>query len=194
MFTRATIKVSYCTTRNIKAHFAAHNKKILNCETPNTEGCNCRNGENSKRCPLDGNCLVESVVYKETVTTNQPSIKAKTYHGMTQDTFKQKYYGHTHDFKNKDKYGTTLSRHIWKIKDIKSRLSENAQNNFKWNIKWQIKEMAPAYKTGNKDCKLCTSEKYHILNEDDQKSLNLRSELLSKCRHKAKWTLGKLLT
>ena len=30
IFTRATIKISYGTTRNMKAHIAAHNKKILN--------------------------------------------------------------------------------------------------------------------------------------------------------------------
>ena len=113
---------------------------------------------------------------------------------MTQDTFKKRWYGHVHDFKHREKYGTTLSRHIWKIKNLKSGLSANNQKNFKWNIKWQIVETAPAYKLGDKDCKLCISEKYHILSEDDSKSLNLRSELLSKCRHKAKWKLNKLLT
>ena len=113
---------------------------------------------------------------------------------MTQNHFKQRWYGHKHDFEHKDKYGTTLSRHLWKIKDIKSRLSENSQKNFEWNIKWDIKEKAPTYKPGEKDCKLCLAEKYHILIEDDSKSLNLRSELLSKCRHKAKWKLDKLLS
>ena len=97
----------------------------------------------------------KSVVYKATVTTNQPNLREKTYHGMTQNHFKQRWYGHKHDFEHKDKYGTTLSRHLWKIKDIKSRLSENSQKNFEWNIKWDIKEKAPTYKPGEKDCKLC---------------------------------------
>ena len=43
-------------------------------------------------------------------------------------------------------------------------------------------------------CKLCTAEKYYILNEVDHVSLNVRSELLSKCRHKAKWKLKKLIS
>ena len=73
-------------------------------------------------------------------------------------------------------------------------MNENNKRNFKWNVKWEIKERAPPYEPGNKDCKLCVSEKYHILNEDDNKSLNVRSELLSKCRHKAKWKLKELLT
>ena len=37
------------------------------------------------------------------------------------------------------------------------------------------------------------AEKYHILMEDYKQSLNCRSELLSKCRHKSKWKLVKLL-
>ena len=49
-------------------------------------------------------------------------------------------------------------------------MSANAQKNFKWNVKWQIVERVPAYKLGDKDCKLCISEKYHILIEDDIKA------------------------
>ena len=73
--------------------------------------------------------------------------------------------------------------HIWRLRDIK----------VKYSIKWEIKEKAPIYKPGAKECKLCNAEKYHILMEDHKKSLNCRSELLSKCRHKAKWKLVKLL-
>ena len=112
---------------------------------------------------------------------------------MTEGHFKNRWYGHKHDYTNKDKYGTTLSRHIWKINDIKSGLNASHRKNFKWNVRWEIIERAPAYKPGNKDCKLCIAEKYHILGEDDKTSLNVRSELLSKCRHKAKWKLCKLL-
>ena len=125
--------------------------------------------------------------------SNQPNLKEKMYHGMTKNSFKKRWYGHKSDFSNKEKYGTTLSRHIWKLKDIKSHLPVNRKKDFKWNIRWEIKEKAPAYKPGANDCKLCIAEKFHILHEDDSKSLNVRSELLSKCRHKARWKLGKLL-
>ena len=151
---------------------------------------NCRSDTS---CPLEGQCLTESVVYKATISTNQPNLKVKTYHGMTEGSFKHRWYGHKHDFTHKEKYGTTLSRHLWKIKDIKSGLSESRKKNFKWNIKGEIKEMAPPYKPGNKVCKLCIAEKFHILNEEDNTSLNVRSELLSKCRHRAKWKLRKLI-
>ena len=62
-------------------------------------------------------------------------------------------------------------------------------NKLKWDLSWEIQQSAPAYKPGYKDCKLCIAEKYYILNEVDSVSLNVRSELLSKCRHKAKWKL-----
>ena len=58
----------------------------------------------------------------------------------------------------------------------------------------EIIEKAPTYKPGSKICNLCVAEKHHILKEDDGTSLNVRSELLSKCRHMAKWKLVKLLT
>ena len=51
VFTRATFKISYCTTRNMKAHIAAHNKRILRNDVPLQEGCTCRT--NSVQCPLD---------------------------------------------------------------------------------------------------------------------------------------------
>ena len=181
IFTRSTMKVAYSTTRNMKAHIAAHNRRILSKEEESREGCNCR--ESGDPCPLEGQCLQGPLVYKATVTTKESNPITKIYHGMTGSTFKKRYGGHKHDFKHKDKYGTTLSRHIWRLRDIK----------VKYSIKWEIKEKAPIYKPGAKECKLCNAEKYHILMEDHKKSLNCRSELLSKCRHKAKWKLVKLL-
>ena len=111
IFSRATMKVAYSTTRNMKAHIAAHNRKILSKTEELSEGCNCR--ENGDPCPLGGQCLQGPMVYKATVTTKESNPISKTYHGMTGGTFKKRYGGHKSDFKHKDKYGTTLSRHIW---------------------------------------------------------------------------------
>ena len=115
IFTRATIKVSYGTTRNMKAHFSVHNRKILKNDENVAEGCNCR-PSNKDPCPLDGECLTESVVYKATVSTNQPNMNERTYHGMTENSFKERWYGHRSDFKHEEKYGTALSRYVWKLK------------------------------------------------------------------------------
>ena len=50
-FNRMTIKVSYSTTRNMKAFITAHNKNLLNQnnnDSPNDQICNCTRVE----CPL----------------------------------------------------------------------------------------------------------------------------------------------
>ena len=60
-FNRATIKVSYCTTQNMKMHVDKHNRAILNPKdpTPSERTCKCK-GENTI-CPLQGNCLQKAV-------------------------------------------------------------------------------------------------------------------------------------
>ena len=112
---------------------------------------------------------------------------------MTGDMFKKRYAGHKSDLTHKENHGTALSRYVWKIKDIIQGLNGSAKEKFKWNINWEVIEKAPTYKPGSKNCNLCIAEKHHILREDNNISLNVRSELLSMCRHKAKWKLGKLL-
>ena len=121
IFTRSTMKVAYSTTRNMKAHIAAHNRKILNKKEESSEGCNCR--ENGDLCPLEGQCLQGPMVHKAMVTTKESNPVSKTYHGITGGTFKKRYGGHRHDFKHKDKYGTTLSRYIWRLWDMKVKYS-----------------------------------------------------------------------
>ena len=55
--------------RNI---ISGHNNKILNNqekdpeEKKNDKTCNCRK---KQECPLNGKCLIESVIYKVTVKT-----------------------------------------------------------------------------------------------------------------------------
>ena len=63
----------------------------------------------------------------------------------------------------------------------------------RFEIRCEIKEKASKYNPGGKDCKLCNAEKYHILMEEEKRSLNVKSELLSKCRHRAGWKLDKIV-
>ena len=183
IFKRSTLKISYSTTRNMKAHIAAHNMKILSKKDDDEQEvtCNCR--ANGPPCPLGGECQISSLVYKATVTTKDGSNVSKFYHGMTGGPFKSRYNGHKHDMRHKEIYGTTLSRHVWRLREMK----------VKFGLTWEIKEKAVIYKPGGKDCKLCNAEKYHILMANDKGSLNCRSELLSKCRHRAKWKLDKII-
>ena len=74
---------------------------------------------------------------------------------------------------------TELSKYIWLCKD-------KGQN---FEIKWKIIRIASSHKTGSKFCQLCLTEKLIILTSDQKTSLNKRSELLSKYRHKTKFKL-----
>ena len=44
-------------------------------------------GKKKKQCPLDNNCLINSVIYKANVTTDKDNI-GKNYIALTEGTFK----------------------------------------------------------------------------------------------------------
>ena len=51
-----------------------------------------------------------------------------------------------------------------------------------------VLDHAPSYVNGTRKCKLCLTEKYHIITSSEQ-LVNRRSELISKCRHENKFYL-----
>ena len=59
-------------------------------------------------------------------------------------------------------------------------------------VSWKIKAKTGVYNAGAKYCDICLTEKMHIMLADPQESLNVRSEILNKCRHKSKFTLAKI--
>ena len=73
IFNRHTLKLSYSCMPNMKAVISSHNKNMLPqdhgatatpLQQPRT--CNCKN---RSKCPLQGNCVKENVVYQATVAT-----------------------------------------------------------------------------------------------------------------------------
>ena len=177
IFNRSKVKVSYCTMNNMKRHISKHNAKICRKkEKTNAQSCNCRR---KNECPMDGQCLEKSVVYQANVSCDNPNI-VKTYVGQTEGTFKKRFGGHKHSFKNPNAPSTTLSTHIWKCKN----------SNLNPKIKWSIKAKAHAFSSGSKQCDLCLTEKVLILLADPQTSLNQRTEILAKCPHKRKFLLS----
>ena len=102
--------------------------------------------------------------------------------GSTGMTFKERYYGHDHSLNNRDANSTALSSHVWALKDAGR----------KYEITWSIRAKTGVYTAGAKFCDLCLTEKTHILLADPKESLNIRSEILNTCRHKAKFTLANL--
>ena len=103
---------------------------------------------------------------------------------MTGDTFKTRYGTHKHSFNSeKAKNSTELSKYIWKLKD----------GDVNFDVKWTVKTKAFAFKRGGRHCDLCISEKTVISLADPSSTLNTRNEIISKCRHKHKHMLVRLL-
>ena len=90
IFNRNSVKVSYSCTRNIEHIIKNHNRKITESyiEKSAETSCNCKE---KNRCPLEGNCLIKSIVYMATVETETNS---SSYIGMTGNSFKTRYYNH----------------------------------------------------------------------------------------------------
>ena len=179
---RHTVKLSYSCTPNMKSLINTHNTKLLNKTVEQTQAlanskktCNCRI---KQECPLQGNCLARTVVYKATITTQTTT---KTYVGSTEATFKKRYYAHKADMnKQANRNNTTLANFVW---DAKDRGEEPT-------VTWQILRNSKSYRCGTRKCDLCLTEKLMILKEKGPSSLNRRSELMGTCRHRRKFRLA----
>ena len=178
IFNRNTLKISYSCEKNFKSIIQSHNMKIMQQEVSKKEpnkSCNCRR---NKVCPLDGNCNIKNVIYKATTEEHPP----KFYIGSTEN-FKLRYNNHKASFKHESKKtATTLSSHVWDKKLGKEP-----------RINWDIMRQAHPYTKGQKNCDLCLTEKYLILKEiSNDGCLNKRHEMLTKCRHKHKFSLSEI--
>ena len=130
-----------------------------------------------ENCPLNGQCLKSCIVYKATV--NKPSGDV-SYLGISETPFKERYNNHTKDFKHK-RYmkNTELSKLIWELKDSREEYS----------ISWEIAASASALRSGKGRCDLCSTEKLLIIMAAPGSIINKRDEMVSKCRHRNKFTL-----
>ena len=130
--------------------------------------CNCRD---KVRCPLEGKCKQECVVYKGEVYSDPGNDRnKKVYFGLTQGEFKTEKYW----------YSTTLSSYVWEVKDKKG---------IDPILKWELIKKCRKYRAGDRDCLLCMEEKLAIASCKSRDMLNQRSEVLNSCRHKRAWLL-----
>ena len=183
IFNRNYVKVSYSCTANVQQAIHRHNLKSARNTTEQTtlnKACNCRR---KQECPMENNCMAESIIYQATVIASDNRAN-QTYIGLTKNAFKTRYYGHLQSFKHADKRAATaLSNYIWCLKD----------SNVGFSIKWRIMRHArPCTKTDYKRCQLCLWEKYFIIFHPHTASLNSRSELMNTCRHARKLTLANI--
>ena len=177
-FNKGTLKIGYSCSKNIDQIISNHNLNIIKNENnnKNLKMCNCRKPE---QCPVENNCLKKNVVYKATLTSGV------NYIGMTSNTFKTRFNNQINSFKNESKKAsTTLAQYLW-----------NNNLNPEPVIKWQILQECKQYRPGQKACLLCTTEKlYIILNANNTKNINLRTDFGKKRPHKKRYTLDKPYT
>ena len=155
-----------------------HNRKITNTtDKSTTPAYNCRI---KTKCPLNGKYLQPSAIDQATIKSKEDP--EKIYIGLTERPWKQRSYSHKLSFTNrKYTHSTALSKYLWDLKDKDQDTPE---------ISWKIKESAPAYNNNSKRCILCLEEKMAIITfPEQQKLLNKRSQLISKCRHENKFLL-----
>ena len=121
------------------------------------------------------------VIYKAEV--NGEGLAPETYTGLTSQTFKKRYYGHTSSFANRDSNSsTTLSSYIWDLKDL----------DLNYDISWSVIDRGKPFNPVTRRCNLCIKEKFHIIFQPEGASLNKRSELFSTCRHRKKKLLSNI--
>ena len=119
-------------------------------------GSNCRNENN---CPLDGESLTPSIIYRAYITTEYDH---KFYYGTSEATFKHRHSNHTRDFKY-------VKCNIQKTIIIQIKNS-NLKNKINYSIKWSLasKRYGCAYSLSSK---LCLMEKNWIIKYFDHPNL-----------------------
>ena len=140
------MKVSYSCTGNICSVISSHKKKLIKNNAPNTKPCNSRT---KSKCPLNGQCQSQDIIYKCTVSRSV--YPDKVYSGTAEGDFKKRYDSITKSFRN-ERYtnNKSIQEYIWEIKE---KHQENP------SLKWSIVKRAPAYFNITKKCLLCLHEK-----------------------------------
>ena len=169
-----TVKISYRCMPNMSQVISTHNSKVNSDQSQEPPlPCNCQGG--LQKCPVDGKCQTKGVIYQATVT-EKDSGSSETYTGLTSRRFKDRLYEHTTDINNQHNKGTTLSGHVWKLKN----------RNKRYKITWTIVARGQSYNPSTRRCNLCLNEKYLIMFRPEGSTLNDRMEFFSTCRHRTK--------
>ena len=97
---------------NVSEIIKQHNKNVCNNKVKQTNPCNCRN---KNEYPLNGNCKVQNIIYKCTVSATQKF--KRVYLGIAEGNWKQRLYHHRQSFKDKKhKHDMALSIYLWDLK------------------------------------------------------------------------------
>jgi hypothetical protein len=183
LFNKGNTKISYSCTPNMMMIISAHNKKMLKHQEDkdrveiNAKPCNCRGGTAS--CPVQGECQRCGVIYHATVRTE--GTGDMFYTGAASTSFKTRYNNHKTSMVNQNSgQKTTLSTYYWSMKN-QGRTPI---------VSFKIVKSARPYTPETGKCTLCNMERVLIMMADPKTSLNRRTEVLAKCRHRAKYLLA----
>ena len=123
---------------------------------------------------MNGNCIINNVIYKCTVSPATTTTKQRAYLGLTEGEWKQRYYNHTQPFRNaRHKNDTSLSSYLWELK--KNKTSEIPK------LTWSILKIVPGCSNISKRCLLCLHKKLYIaVHHSQEELLNKQSKLTSK--------------
>ena len=82
---------------NMANIISSHNKKINCGNETNGKTLNCRNKSN---CPLDDKCLINKIVYKAEIETNDGinDLSTEVYFNISETEFKPRYKNRTMSF------------------------------------------------------------------------------------------------
>ena len=179
LFNTFNLKVSYSTGPNMKDIIARHNAKVMRRSEEGGRaappGCNCQGG--AQNCPLNGQCLIQSLVYRADVRVG---ANVKHYIGQTSNTFKTRWNGHKSDTRC-GRSRTGLNSYLIELK---------SRGEFPDSITWSKVAGSLPRKRGGKICSLCNDEKVFIAINHNEDSLNDRSEMMSRCRHRDRLMLS----
>ena len=129
--------------------------------------------DNNQNFSLNGEWLIQCLVYKATSTTSNNSF---VYYGTSVGEFKTRYNNHTKSFRHREcMKETELSKPVWKLKD-------HCLDN---NLSSEIHKKVSPCQCVSKRCDLCL-----IIYADPDTLLNKRTELISRCRHRNKFLLA----
>ena len=164
------------------ATIAPHNTKMLALTPTGDAPTDTCNSSRNTICPLSGRCQAACIIYKATVIA--PSRPDMIYYGSTEPPFKLRWYNHTKSFRS-ERYSTDteLSKYVWDLK----------RAGLEATIRWEIAKRSVPYQCGSRRCDLCITEKTTIALADPKTLLNKRTELVSFCRHRSKYTCAKAL-
>ena len=136
---------------NMEAVLRNNNARILSENKPvdaTIKLCSCKD---ANLCPLSGECLKSSIVYRATVKKASGDV---CYLGASEPPFKERYNNHTKAFRNRRyEKNTQLSKLIWELKD----------KGEPYELSWSVASTAIAYKPGSSKCDLCGTEKLLII-------------------------------